>query len=137
MKNNIFSCKGKTAVVTGGTGLLGFQLVKALAFSGAKVYSADKIRPKKYNSGVNYIDLDITSEKSILSAFKRIGRLDILVNSAYPRTKDWGNKLEKVNFESWKQNMNDQLGGYFLACRTAAERMKKIQSGSIINLSSI
>jgi len=58
-----------------------------------------------------------------------------MVNSAYPRTKDWGNKFEEVTFESWKCNLNSQLGGCFLCCREAAAHMKK-RGGSIINIGS-
>lgn len=140
----IFSCRNKIAIVTGGAGLIGREVVKGLRDNGAKVYIADKdeLSAKKIAKHINikYIYLDITSEESIGEAFKEIkesgGRIDILVNTAYPRTKDWRYKLEKVSFESWKTNVNTQLGGYFLCCRIAAEYMKAQKGGSIINFGS-
>ncbi len=68
---------------------------------------------------------------------KREGRCDILVNCAYPRTADWGNALEAVSFESWKENLDSHLGGYFLCCREAAEMMRGGAGGAIVNFASI
>jgi len=145
MYKTIFSCKNKVAVVAGGCGLLGREVVKALSEFGALVYIADinsknavnLLREKK----IKYIYFDISSEDSIEKAMNEIirkaGRIDILVNSAYPKTEDWGLKFEKVSFDSWKKNINDHLGGYFLSSRTAAEIMKEQGGGAIINLASI
>jgi len=141
---NLFSCGGKIAVVTGGAGLIGKEIVKALAASGATVYVADNdtVKMKKLFSSrsIKFVYLDITSEDSIIEAFatvkKQAKRIDILVNSAYPRTKDWGKKFEDAPFESWKVNLDSQLGGYFLCCREAASYMKRQGGGSIINIGS-
>ncbi|MBI5789052.1 MAG: SDR family oxidoreductase [Candidatus Schekmanbacteria bacterium] len=142
MYSNIFSCKQKVALVTGGCGLIGKEIVKALNDFGAKVYigDTDKVKAEELTDA-NYVYLDITSENSIKEAVEQIiqkeHRLDILVNSAYPRTSDWGLKFEKIPFESWKTNMDMHLGGYFLSSRIAAEQMRKQNNGSIINLASI
>lgn len=141
---DLFSCEGKIAVVTGGAGLIGREIVKGLSDFGAKVYVADTDQKRaseltKANE-IEYVYLDITSEDSITDAIKRVaqesGRIDILVNSAYPRTKDWGLEFEQVPFDSWKVNVNDHLGGYFLCCKLVAEQMKKQGGGVIINLAS-
>ena len=144
MDKNIFSCKGKTAVVTGGCGLLGNEIAKTLSEFGADVYAADNFKPadKTSHNGLKYLYLDITSETSINKAFNKIkkgtGSLDILINCAYPRTSDWNKKFEDIPFASWKKNTNDHLGGYFLASRAAAEIMNKQKGGgSIINFASI
>jgi NAD(P)-dependent dehydrogenase (short-subunit alcohol dehydrogenase family) len=141
----LFSLEGKTAVVTGGAGLIGREIVAALCEFGATVHIADTSRDRAVElmerTGAGYLDLDITSEESIKAALaelsKNAGRLDILVNCAYPRTGDWGTKLEDVPFDSWKTNLDNHLGGYFLCCRQAAEKMKRQGGGSIINFASI
>ena len=142
---SLFLCRGKIAVVTGGAGLIGREIAKGLHDFGAKVYIVDSDKNKSENvirgTKIKYIYMDISSERSISKAIDRIkkenGKIDILVNSAYPRTKDWGLRFERVGFKSWKENVNSQLGGYFLCCQKVAEVMKKQKRGSIINLASI
>lgn len=135
----LFSCEGKTAVVTGAAGLLGSEVAAALAAQGATVYAAD-LQPSS-EGGSRALELDITSEESVRAAFDLVerdtGRLDALVNCAYPRTADWGLDVADVPFESWKRNVDDHLGGYFLCSREAAERMARAGGGSIVNLASI
>jgi len=143
MNSNIFSCEGKTAVVTGAAGLLGSRIAQTLSELGADVYAADCSKPagSLQGYGLKHLFMDITSEASVKKALntatKASGSLDIMVNCAYPRTNDWSKKLESIPFASWKKNTNDQLGGYFLASRAAAEIMKRQKRGSIINFASI
>ena len=145
MYKRLFSCKNKIAVVTGGCGLIGREIAKGLADFGSMVYVADIDKKKATyllkGTRIKYIYLDATSVDSIKKAMDSIvqerGRIDILVNASYPRTKDWGLELEKVSFESWKSNVNDHLGGYFLCCQIAGKIMKRQKGGIIINLASI
>jgi len=142
---DLFKLTGKTAIVTGGAGLLGKEIVKALSESGAIVYVADTNKQTskkiKRGKGIKPIYLDITDEDSINNAVSHViseqGRIDILVNGAYPRTADWGLKFEKVPFTSWKVNVDSHLGGYFICCQKIGEQMKRQGGGAIINISSI
>ena len=142
MYEKIFSCKDKVAVITGGSGLLGKEISKALADFGARLYVADIDSPSEKPSSpqINYLKLNTTSEDEIKQAFQQIydneKKLDIIVNCAYPRTKDWGALVENVPMDSWQENLNSQLGGTFICCREAAEHMKKTGGGSIINMAS-
>lgn len=143
MYSSIFSCENKTAIVTGGCGLIGREIVKGLSQYGAMVYIADQDEAsaqKLINQNIKFLNLDITSESSVREVLQTVledsGKIDILVNCAYPRTKDWVVKFEKISFESWKENVNNHLGGYFLCCQKVAEQMKFQQSGSIINFAS-
>lgn len=145
MHNTIFSCSDKVAIVTGGCGLLGREIVRALNDFGATVYIADTDKEKAEkvigNNNVKYIYLDVTSESSIEEATAEIvrkhGKIDILVNSAYPRSNDWGLRFEQIQAESLRKNLDNHLGGYFICCQKVAEQMKLQKSGSIINLASI
>lgn len=139
-----FDLSGKVAVVTGGAGLIGSELVLAFSQMGAAVIIADTQEPKSAAQGVKIIfrKLDITSEKSVAGSIKFVdkefGKLDIWVNSAYPKTKDWGRKFREIKSSSWRKNIDMHLNGYMLCSRAAAEYMRsKKCAGSIINLSSI
>jgi len=147
MYTDLFSLKNKTAIVTGGCGLIGREIVQGLSQYGANVYIADQNEPEakiltEQRQNIKYVNLDITSVDSVRDVLKRIaieksGKIDILVNCAYPRTKDWGAKFENINFESWKLNVDNHLGGYFLMCKEIAMIMKEQGGGSIINVASI
>lgn len=143
--NNIFSCKEKVAVIIGGSGLIGREVAIGLHDFDAKVIIADVNEEDAISfiphRAIEFKYLNIASEESIRETMAKIKkdskRIDILVNCAYPRTEDWGLKLEEVKFDSWKKNVNDHLGGYFLCTRFVAEIMKEQGSGTIINLASI
>ncbi len=144
-----FLLEGKTAVVTGGAGLIGEEVVRALAQAKAKVMIADlddekgkelEKRLSEDDLNVSFKKLDITDEDSIKetidSAEKKYDDIDIWVNCAYPRTSDWGEKFEDVSYESLKKNVDMHLNGYFLCCQKIAEYMKEKEEGVIINFGS-
>jgi NAD(P)-dependent dehydrogenase (short-subunit alcohol dehydrogenase family) len=145
MYKGLFSCKNKVVMITGGAGLIGREIAKGFRDFDATVYIADKssenVEQLSNQSGIRFISLDISDEKSIKMAVDAIvqdkGRVDVLVNCAYPRTSDWGVKLEQIPAQSLMDNLNAHLGGYFLTCRVVAEHMKKERGGSIINFASI
>lgn len=142
--DSLFRLNGKTVMLTGGYGLIGSAMAKALAEYGATVYIADINDGKASgisDSSIKFVPMDITDEAGVESAVHEIhtcsGRIDILINSAYPRTPDWGLKFDRIPLDSWKKNLNDHLGGYFTTCQKVAERMKLDGGGSIINIGSI
>lgn len=128
----------KIIVLTGSNGLLGKQISSVLRKQGAKVVGTDL---RFDTPDPDNLILDITDETSVKevveTTVKNYGRLDGWINNAYPRTSDWGTKIEAVPYESWRKNVDMHLNGYFLCCRTALEQMKKQKSGSLINMSSI
>lgn len=129
----------KIIVITGGSGLLGKAFIQAINLEGGIAINADISEVNNLNSGTHHCD--ITSELSVESVIedviKEFGKIDGWVNNAYPRTKDWGNKPEDIILDSWKQNIDTHLNGYFLCCQKILTVMKKQQFGSIINMSSI
>jgi len=143
-----FSLANKKAVVTGGCGLIGKEIVRGLAEAGAKVFIVDINREKGnklasslvkdgYSAEFIYWDTIIRKiESNIKAIFKLSGHVDIWVNNAYPRTKDWADKIEKVTPAAWQKNIDMQLNSYALCSKYAAENMAK-KGGSIINMGSI
>lgn len=146
--SSLFDLTGKVAVVTGGAGLIGRQAVRALRDYGAKVYIAEldlararAVAEDPAYAGVECVSVDITDEASIAAMARglveREGRIDVLMNNAYPRTADWGATFENIKAESWRKNVDQHMNGYFLCCQVVGEEMRKRGSGSIINMGSI
>ncbi len=144
-----FSLARKKCVVTGGAGLIGSEVVSALAQADAQVLVAeiDKKRGQKFADELrrkglcaDYRYFDITAieqlEKKINALVKSVGGVDVWVNCAYPRTKDFGEKDESISVKSWRKNVDMHLNGYLLSCKYVVEHMKE-KGGSIINLGSI
>ena len=143
--------KDQVVVVTGAGGMLGREFALAAAEEGARVVLAD-ISPaakhlaaqinKRFGAGVAlFVRLDITSKKSVTAAItgirKAFGRIDAVVNSAYPRNKNYGRKFERVEYKDFCSNINLHLGGYFLVSQQFAEYFKKKGGGNVINISSV
>jgi len=131
--------KDKIIIVTRGSGLLGKEMTRYLKLHEATVINADVI--DKDNDGIAFINTDVTSEASVNDLFQTViekfGRIDGLVNNAYPRTRDWGLKFENIPSASWKKNIDLQLNSVFYTCQQVLNYMQPKQSGSIVNIASI
>ena len=130
--------KNKVIIVTGGSGLLGQEIVVNLRNKGAIAINADiNVSTDLKNFKLKF---DITSEKSIINGVKKVidkfGEINGLVNNAYPRTKDWGAKFEDISYKSWKKNIDMQLNTVFLVVKHVIPELIKTQ-GSIVNMASI
>ncbi len=71
----------KIAVVTGGERGLGLALSLILISEGFKVFSLD-ISKGHIVKGKSFIKVDVSDEKQVRRAFKKIGEVDLLVNNA-------------------------------------------------------
>ena len=96
----------KTIIVTGGFGTIGFALSKSLLEQGHKVVIVDtKIKKFKFNKHDAFViktNLNKENEikKLISLCVKKFKKIDALVHCAYPRTNDWGVKLDKLKQKS-------------------------------------
>jgi NAD(P)-dependent dehydrogenase (short-subunit alcohol dehydrogenase family) len=131
--------KEKIIIVTGGSGLIGKELVADIERNGGKAINADIGVATALDKGL--LQMDITDDSSIAEGIGRIiskyGRIDGLVNNAYPRTKDWGTKFETIEPASWRKNVDMQMNSYFICCQEALSIMLNQRFGSIVNISSI
>ena len=59
------------------------------------------------------------------------------MNNAYPRTNDWGNKFEDIEFISWQKNIDWQLNSHFYFMQKVSKHMIDKKYGSIVNIASI
>ena len=130
----------KVFLVTGGEGLIGKSIIKNINKNEGIAISLD-IKIDRNNPDHYKFHLDINDDKSIKDVLdkviKHFGKIDGLVNNAYPRTSDWGKAFENTSNESFSLNLNMQLGRIFAITKPVLESMKFNQSGSIVNIASI
>ena len=128
----------KIVIITGGNGLLGSAILEQIKQEGA--FCVNFEINHKTNDDLSNVECDITNKNSINHALslviKKYKRIDGLVNNAYPRTNDWGNKFEDIKLDSWKQNIDWQMNSYFYMSQQVAIHMSKQKKGSIINMAS-
>ena len=138
--------KDKVAWITGGGSGIGLAAGIELARAGAHVAisgrSAETLKKaeKELKSAGNgeAIALDVSDQKEVSKAMqqihKRLGRVDILVNSAginLPRRN-----FRNVSVEGWDQIVAINLSGMFYACHAVLPGMRERKEGLIINVSS-
>ncbi len=154
-----FDLKGRTAVVTGGGGLLGGEFCRTLAEAGACVsvvdlnaQAAGKVAASLTNDGhqVKAFQADVTQPKSVAALLegilKEFGRLDILVNSAALDPKFDAEAVKRGltpgSFEDypltdWNAALNVNLTGLFLVTQACVKPMlERGEQGSIVNICS-
>jgi NAD(P)-dependent dehydrogenase (short-subunit alcohol dehydrogenase family) len=131
--------KDKVIIVTGGSGLIGKEIVANISRKGGIALNADIAAAT--DTEKNTINVDICDEISVQNAVNLIiekwGRIDGLVNNAYPRTKDWGAFFEDIPLDSWRKNIDYQLNSCFLFCQKTLKIMMERRQGAIVNIGSI
>jgi NAD(P)-dependent dehydrogenase (short-subunit alcohol dehydrogenase family) len=128
----------KYIIVTGGSGLIGKEILKDLLRKGAMVINFD-ISDSGIEDVIEIIcDItkDISLKESVDDVIKRYGKIDGLVNNAYPRTQDWGFAFEDIRPESLRKNVDWQFNSHFILSQIVLEIMKKQSSGSVVNIAS-
>lgn len=145
----LFSLKGRNALVIGGAGLLGGEISHTLAELGAHVIIASRDLNKcqafadgvcgRYDTAkVDALAVDITEPASIKELFSYVaplvrGRLDILVNSGWSGRK---NTFESISDEDWDLDIEVCLNGVFRSIKSAVPLMKT-HGGSIVSIASM
>ena len=152
-----FDLAGRTAIITGGAGLLGMQHARAIAGAGGHVVVADLSADQAAGcaqqleeaTGVPAlgVGVDITVkdqvERMARVVIDRFGRIDILVNNAALTVKGGGDRareyfarFEDYPLELWEQALRVNLTGAFLCCQAAGKQMVAQKRGVILNIAS-
>jgi NAD(P)-dependent dehydrogenase (short-subunit alcohol dehydrogenase family) len=130
--------KDKIIIVAGGQGLIGAAIVKDIRNKGGIVINSDIAFDTSIEN--NTFHLDITDTESIDAcvqfAVNNHGRIDGLVNCAYPRTKDWGDFFEDVKMDSWRKNVDMQMNSVFYFCQQVLKIMREQCTGAVVNIGS-
>lgn len=141
-----FSLEGQVAIVTGASRGLGYEMARALAESGARVWitargkdqlddAARKLAAAGHDVAVKAFDL--ADRQACVSAVNDIaaaeGRLDILVNNA--GINAW-EPLAQATTATWDRVMGTNVHAPYLLCREAARHMVARGYGRIVNVGS-
>nr|WP_263328275.1 SDR family oxidoreductase [Neobacillus sp. Marseille-Q6967] len=143
----LFSLKGKTAIVTGGGRGLGMQISEIYAEAGANVVvcsrnleACQQVSETLIAKGVRSLALkcDVSSPEDIQyvvdETVKEFGRIDILVNNS---GVSWGAPALEMPADKWDKVMDINLKAIFLFSQAVGKIMKEQGSGKIINIASI
>lgn len=145
--SELFSLKGKVAIVTGGGRGLGEQIAIGFAEAGANVVvcsrrvdACEEVSGKLKEIGVESLALkcDITNPEDVKNVVEqtveKFGRIDILVNNS---GASWGAPAEEMPLEAWQKVLNVNVTGTFLMSQAAGKVMLEQGSGKIINIASV
>jgi NAD(P)-dependent dehydrogenase (short-subunit alcohol dehydrogenase family) len=150
---DVFDLSGRTALVTGGAGLLGEQHARALAAAGAQVLLGDlddaaagrlaaALNRELGAERVSALRLDVSDPASVRAACERAGGVRILVNNAAIDAKvEAGGLVESSRFEhfalaQWEREFAVGLTGAFLCCQAFGGWMAANGGGVILNIAS-
>lgn len=151
MRGDSAMLTGKVVVVTGGAGLLGRAFVRRIAEQGGVAIAADvdvaaaeRAAAEIGNIGdgrAQGASLDITDLDSVTALITRLrgehGRIDAVVNNAYPRNRNYGRPLEAVTYADFCENLSRHVGGYFLVAQQFGLAFRNHGHGNIVNMGSI
>ena len=154
--DSLFSLQGKTAVLTGASGFLGRQFVRALLVNGARVVAlgrSERLNAEARgwqdefgadNLQVHRIDMyDVNALNELCCHIADSERsIDILINNAHELGPATGfnvpeGSLENSTFDQWNRNLQ---GGVYWAVQTTQRlgaKMKIQRRGSIINIATM
>jgi gluconate 5-dehydrogenase len=145
---DMFSLKGKVALVTGGGKGIGKFIATGLAEAGADIIlTSRKIKnleataaELEANQKVKALAIacdmakEDTVEAMLKEAVAKFGRVDILVNNA---GATWGAPTLDFPLEKWDQLFNVNVRGVWVLTQKVARIMKEQGGGNIINISSV
>jgi NAD(P)-dependent dehydrogenase (short-subunit alcohol dehydrogenase family) len=134
----LFSLENRVAIVTGGAGQIGAEIVRGLEERGARV--------AVFDLQADDFAVDVTDRKAIERATTRVyeewGVPWILVNAAALDSPpdapgEEVGPVEKYPEESFDRVMDVNVKGTFLCCQAVGPRMAEAGRGSIVNISSV
>ena len=145
--NELFSLRGRVAIVTGGSRGLGQEMAEGLAEAGASLMlcarreqwltpTVEEMRARGFRTEgmlcdvAKAADVQAVVDKTVAT----LGKVDILLNNA---GVTWAAEPEDLPLDKWQKVVDINLTGAFLFAQAAGREMLKQQWGRIINVASI
>lgn len=144
---NMFSLKGKIALVTGASYGIGFAIAKAFAQAGATIVFND-IKQELVDKGLKAYEAegikaygyvcDVTDEDAVnalvATVEKEVGGIDILVNNAGIIKRI---PMHEMSAKEFRQVIDVDLNAPFICAKAVIPSMIKKRAGKIINICSM
>lgn len=144
----LFGLRGRTAVVIGGTGVLGGAIALALARAGAHTLlvgrnresgEATARRIQEVGGTAEFVSTDVTNREDLQSVVQSLREqnrtTDVLVNGAGINS---ATPFLEITDEEWERIVNVNLKAVHVACQVFGRDMLERQTrGSIINIASL
>ena len=147
MTHILFDLHGKVALIAGSSHGLGFAIARGLGQAGATLVLNGRDEGKLQNAvsllssealTVYGYAFDVRDEEKIQATVplieEEVGPIEILVNSAGIQRRG---PLETIEESTWREVIDINLTGVFLASKHVAHEMMARKSGKIINICSL
>ena len=149
------SLNGKTAIITGGAGILGKHFSKGLASCGSHVAVVDLNKndaeilasdlTRRYGQQCISIECDVSEPASVNSmvaeVVKQFGDIHVLHNNAASKSSDleaFFAPFEEYTLDQWREVAKINIDGMFLVAQAIGKKMvEQNKGGSIIQTASI
>jgi 2-dehydro-3-deoxy-L-rhamnonate dehydrogenase (NAD+) len=133
----VYDFSGMTAVVPGGAGGIGHEIVARLARAGASVWVWD-LAALDGPEGMG-LQVDLTDTRQVAAATKRVlkdaGRIDVLVNSA--GTLGSYVPFDQLAPQEWRRIIDVNLASVLEVCSHVVPHMRAERRGRIVNIGSL
>ena len=136
---------GKTALITGGSGLIGFQIARFLGLEGARlvICARDAVRLEDVTrtlqaEGIEVVPVvaDVTKPEHVSDLFERVQNqfsgLDVLVNG--PGGVWQAGAFSEVDLESWRAGFELNVVSVASVSRAALPLLRQQPWGRVVNL---
>lgn len=145
---DLFSLRGKVAIVTGGNGGIGKSIARGLALVGANVViparneikTTETVREiyEEFGTQVIGVRVDLQQEEQIrylaAKTLETFGCINILVNNAGTNIRKFP---QDYKVAEWDEILDTNLKGAFLCSQAAYPAMKTAGGGKVLNIGSM
>ena len=131
--------KNEIAVVTGSSKGIGLEIVRQLLDAGVKVAGWSRSDSDIDHENYLFVKTDVSDSDSVdqayLKTIEKFGNeVSILVNNA---GLGYAGMMDEMPFEKWKHMFDVNVHGIFFCSNAVIPKMKEMDRGHIVNISSI